>query len=295
MVTESNPLSSGENGSFLTQWTSKEAGIPGYGLFCDALLEKPVNVIPPLAPVKSPRKQQVCSNCGLQEHPITSWTNTVIRIGTRTRSHYRSAASSLDMLFFILAVVERKSFMSLGETSASWLSNRLPQLWKHNLQWKHLSYKINKSSNPSIKNRYWRKPSAKAIKVPLGFKGSSCHILKKAKDSWETIIFTKTLPPTGPAVYSRSTTSHRESERERDTKHRDQVISFQTITCPIAIISAQFSNLCLSLPLPVIVSIIWRLPYLEDAQYNGGWEGRKGCYWTWATAIEQAGIFPLLH
>lgn len=216
MVTESNPLSSGENGSFLTQWTSKKAGIPGYGLFCDALLEKPVNVIPPLAPVKSQRKQEVCSNCGLQEHPITSWTNTVICIGTRTRSHYRSAASSLDM-FFILAVVERKSFISLGKTSASWLSYRLPQLWKHNLQWKHLSYKINKSSNPSIKSRDSRKPRAKAIEVPLGFKGSSCHILKKAKDSWETRMFTKTLPPTGPAVYSRSPTSH--THRERETQN----------------------------------------------------------------------------
>lgn len=36
---------------------------PRYGLFCDALLEKPVNVIPPLGPAKSQRRQEVCADC----------------------------------------------------------------------------------------------------------------------------------------------------------------------------------------------------------------------------------------
>lgn len=53
IVTESNPQSSG---SLLTQWLSNEEGIPRHGSFCDALLRKPVNGVPPLAPAKSQRE-----------------------------------------------------------------------------------------------------------------------------------------------------------------------------------------------------------------------------------------------
>lgn len=42
----------------------QEGGNPRCGLFCDALPEKPENVIPPLVPVKSQRRPEVCANCG---------------------------------------------------------------------------------------------------------------------------------------------------------------------------------------------------------------------------------------